>query len=217
MTSRVEELQRMCDNINENGGLDSGEWHTALLAQIAQNLAVIADVMLADRKTEPQTDCYMCKWLGEVDVCGRCRNRNLFAEANTEPKPKDEPQTEICFYCEHYEPKGYCTLKECSVSPNHKCDKHLVVEPYEYEIKALHKDYIEPYVIIEDEQTDTEIAKAVVHKMIDDAVIAEDAYPDLRQKMHDAVDEYEPQTEDEILREQCRAFMGIVEQTERNG
>ena len=56
MTSRVEELQRMCDNINENGGLDSGEWHTALLAQIAQNLAVIADIMMADRKTEPQTD-----------------------------------------------------------------------------------------------------------------------------------------------------------------
>ena len=53
MTSRVEELQRMCDAINENGGLDSGEWHTALLAQIAQNLAVIADVMMADRKTEP--------------------------------------------------------------------------------------------------------------------------------------------------------------------
>lgn len=44
-------------------------------------------------------------------------------------------------------------------------------------------------------QTGTEIAKAIVHKMIDDSVIAEDAYPDLRQKMHDAVDEYEPQTE----------------------
>lgn len=44
-------------------------------------------------------------------------------------------------------------------------------------------------------QTEREIAKAIVHKMIDDAVIAEDAYPDLRQKMHDAVDEYEPQTE----------------------
>lgn len=44
-------------------------------------------------------------------------------------------------------------------------------------------------------QTDTEIAKAIVHKMIDDAVIAEDAYPDLRQRMHDAVDNYEPQTE----------------------
>ena len=50
----------------------------------------------------------------------------------------------------------------------------------------------------EDEpQTETEIAKAIVHKMIDDAVIAEDAYPDLRQNMHDAVDEYEPQTERE--------------------
>ena len=56
MTSRVEELQRMCDNINENGGLDSGEWHTALLAQIAQNLAVIADVMMADRKTENNSE-----------------------------------------------------------------------------------------------------------------------------------------------------------------
>lgn len=44
-------------------------------------------------------------------------------------------------------------------------------------------------------KTETEIAKAIVHKMIDDAVIAEDAYPDLRQRMHDAVerlDEYYP-------------------------
>lgn len=56
MTSRVEELQRMCDNINESGGLNSGEWHTALLAQIAQNLAVIADVMMADRKTENSSE-----------------------------------------------------------------------------------------------------------------------------------------------------------------
>ena len=48
----------------------------------------------------------------------------------------------------------------------------------------------------EDEpQTDVEIARAIVHKAIDDAVIAEDAYPDLRQKMHDAVDNYEPQTD----------------------
>ena len=46
---------------------------------------------------EKQTDCYMCKWLGEVDVCGRCRNRNLFAEADTEPKPKDEPQTDCAW------------------------------------------------------------------------------------------------------------------------
>ena len=45
-------------------------------------------------KTKPQKDCFLCKWLGEVDVCGRCRNRNLFAEADTEPKPKTEPQTE---------------------------------------------------------------------------------------------------------------------------
>ncbi len=44
MTSRVEELQRMCDNINENGGLDSGEWHTALLAQIALTKYEVVDI-----------------------------------------------------------------------------------------------------------------------------------------------------------------------------
>ena len=42
---------------------------------------------------EPQRDCFLCKWLGDVDVCGRCRNRNLFAEADT------EPQTERCPHC----------------------------------------------------------------------------------------------------------------------
>ena len=37
----------------------------------------------------PQTECYMCKWMGDRDVCGRCRNRNLFAE-----EIADTPQTE---------------------------------------------------------------------------------------------------------------------------
>ena len=94
MTSRVEELQRMCDNINENGGLDSGEWHTALLAQIAQNLAVIADVMLADRKTENCSE--------KPNNCDTCRNKGF--EGCEQPclgcgccglyEPKDEPQTD---------------------------------------------------------------------------------------------------------------------------
>lgn len=108
MTSRVEELQRMCDNINENGGLDSGEWHTALLAQIAQNLAVIADVMMADRKTEqtepeecevcdrnePQTDngigCSRCE--GRFD----CYDRDMpyAVRCNNYGKITDETQTE---------------------------------------------------------------------------------------------------------------------------
>ena len=53
---------------------------------------------------------------------------------------------------------------------------------------------LEPFRV-DEPQTDTEIARAIVHKMIDDAVIAEDAYPDLRKRMHDTVDNYEPQTE----------------------
>ena len=55
--------------------------------------------------------------------------------------------------------------------------------------KAFIEEKLEP-------QMETEIARAIVHKMIDDAVIAEDAYPDLRKRMHDAVNEYEPQTEE---------------------
>lgn len=41
----------------------------------------------------------------------------------------------------------------------------------------------------------TEMAKGIVHKMIDNSDIAEDAYPGLRQRMHEAVerlDEYYP-------------------------
>ena len=73
----------------------------------------------------------MCKWLGEVDVCGRCRNRNLFAEADTEPKPKDEPTTQTetqnsnltfekrtmrdCYNCKRYEAEGECI--ECKFEP----------------------------------------------------------------------------------------------------
>ena len=87
MTSRVEELQRMCDNINENGGLDSGEWHTALLAQVAQNLAVIADVMLADRKDEPQTGqpCDGCEY-SKPYIEYKCTHHSC--------KFEDEPETE---------------------------------------------------------------------------------------------------------------------------
>ena len=42
-------------------------------------------------------------------------------------------------------------------------------------------------------QTETEVARTIIHKMIDNTDIAEDAYPGLRQRLHGAVDEYEPQ------------------------
>ena len=43
-------------------------------------------------------------------------------------------------------------------------------------------------------QTDYEIAKSIVHNIIDNTAIAENAYPDLRQKLHKAVDDT-PHTE----------------------
>ena len=88
---------------------------------------------------------------------------------------KTEPQYDI--------DKGTIKCDNCSESGSYKCSK------------CDGEMYFKRLEIEDEPQTETEIAKAIVHKMIDDAVIAEDAYPDLRQKMHDAVDEYEPQTE----------------------
>ena len=39
-----------------------------------------------------------------------------------------------------------------------------------------------------EEMDSTEIAKMVVHKMIENTTFAEDAYPDIKQKMHDAIE-----------------------------
>ena len=44
-------------------------------------------------------------------------------------------------------------------------------------------------------QTETEVVRTIIHKMIDNTDLAEDAYPGLRQRLHDAVDEYEPKTD----------------------
>ena len=61
-----------------------------------------------------------------------------------------------CFNCDHYEPKGWCNLFEDTVSPNYKCCSEFAeIKPYEYEIKALHKDYQEPYCeVVDTPQTD---------------------------------------------------------------
>lgn len=50
----------------------------------------------------PQTDCYMCKWMGDRDVCGRCRNRNLFAEEIADTPQTDRIKTaDYCDICNH--------------------------------------------------------------------------------------------------------------------
>lgn len=112
---------------------------------------------------------------------------------------KTENSSEKPNNCEHITEDGvtcakYPACDDCLDNPLNK------VKGSERLVKGSDESQPEPSGYktkpVEDEpQTDTEIAKAIVHKMIDDAVIAEDVYPDLRQKMHDAVDEYEPQTD----------------------
>ena len=65
-------------------------WNDAIDAMQNAKFASIAE------QTEPQTDCYvsdLCKHYGDKQICGRCRSRNLFCEA--ELQPKTEPQTEV--------------------------------------------------------------------------------------------------------------------------
>ena len=103
-------------------------------------------------------------------------------------EPKDEPQTENpCDGCVCDDGKHLMYCMNCKGIAWKTEPPKIEDKPH---IVGKHADV----TIIDEPQTDTEIAKAIVHKMIDDAVIAEDAYPDLRQRMHDAVDNYEPQT-----------------------
>ena len=57
-----------------------------LLVENAARWFLTALKRLLDEDADHKADCFLCKWLGKVDVCGRCRNRNLFAEADTEPQ-----------------------------------------------------------------------------------------------------------------------------------
>ena len=123
--------------------------------------------LTADRKTENSSEI--------PNNCDTCKHNKLewysevcdgCSKAHSNYEPKDEPQTVL----------------EMVLNKQTDEDRRKMAESVRKAIK-------------DEPQTDTEIAKAIVHKMIDDAVIAEDAYPDLRQKMHDAVDEYESQTD----------------------
>lgn len=81
-------------------------------------------------------------------------------------------------------------------------EEGIANEPNSFVVFMMEKGWLNERKIIEDledckdePQTEIEIVKETIHKMIDNAELAEDAYPDLRQRLHDAVDEYELQTE----------------------
>lgn len=141
----------------------------------------IALKALADRKTEPQ-----------IIAC-----------------PIQEEDAEYARWLYEGEPQTVDTLAidmavaKCKAQHNNckNCDKKCIwrdgpqIDDLIKQADSLIE--FEKELLKTEPQTDIEIARAIVHKAIDDAVIAEDAYPDLRQKMHDAVDNYDPQTERE--------------------
>lgn len=71
---------------------------------------------------------------------------------------------------------------------------HKLINRYCIKDTTLGGDYFKANTPQTDAEI-TELVKGIVHKMIDDSDIAEDAYPGLTQRMHEAVeqlDEYYP-------------------------
>ena len=98
----------------------------------------------------PQTEetCERCVYVRGSQWCQGCNGTPKRWDGE---KIVDTPQTKSCFNCDHYEPKGWCNLFADTVSPNYKCCSEFAeIKPYEYEIKALHKDYQEPYCEVTD-------------------------------------------------------------------
>ena len=134
---------------------------------------------------EEFTDWVYDQWLHHLQYRWSSSRGGLMIWLKEERAEQTEPQTS-CKTCRYGEvDEGYV---RCAYYSNaDRKTENSSEKPNNSTISKMEQVEDEP-------QTETEIAKAIVHKMIDDAVIAEDAYPDLRQKMHDAVDEYEPQT-----------------------
>lgn len=140
-----------------------------------------------------------------------------YAQAKHEYEPKTEPQTCGNRECENYDIiNDHCMFIEQCHKPKTEPSRVQIVPKTEMVTDCHRLD--EPQIIacpIQEEDADyarwlykdepltdaeiTELAKAIIHKMIDNGDIAEDAYPDLKQRMHEAVerlDEYYP-SEDE--------------------
>ena len=136
--------------------------------------------------------CWKCKHFEEMHETpiasdGRYYTYVVCTASRCHYEPKDEPQTEY----KKWETKPNADRP----TANTTCvgvavalieDEPQTDEPYEYEIKALHKDYVEPYVKIEDEpQTDC------------DTCLYKDAYDEWEGDCDDCQDasNYEPQTD----------------------
>ena len=123
------------------------------------------------------------------ELCEECYE--LLAEDNYIPRiEQTENSSEIPNNCEHITEDGvtcakYPACDDCLDNPLNKAkgSERLVKGSEQTEPTISKMEQVE-----DEPQTETEIAKAIVHKMIDNSVIAEDAYPSLRQRMHEAVE-----------------------------
>jgi len=126
------EFYEFCANAHER----DAEYHRPL----GYSHETIANVAEMQAREERQ----FAEWLKELKAY-----RETYPYGVDRFNGSDTPQS--CFSCDHYEPKGWCNLFEDTVSPNYKCCSEFAeIKPYEYEIKALHKDYQEPYCEVAD-------------------------------------------------------------------
>ena len=174
----------------------------------ALDMAIEALEQTDPSDSEKPNNCDTCihnklEWYSEV--CDGCSK----AHSNYEPKLQgkhadmviiDEPQTEYKRW--EVPPKVEPQTEITTCVSVLACLLEIEDEPQTDLLVKTPRKSRESHEIADAPLTDaeiTELAKEIVHKMIDNSVIAEDAYPDLRQRMHEAVerlDEYYP-SEDE--------------------
>ena len=86
---------------------------------------IFSDTHFKDFRKKPTISVYDADTNSETKIASFNSQETFewFVEALADRKT--EPQTETCFDCEYYEPKGYCNLDNCVVSPNRKGCNYL--------------------------------------------------------------------------------------------
>ena len=93
-------IEQMAEDIAD---ASQKEYKRGRLDALNELKAYIREMGAYDTADTPQTEtkgvryCNECKWFRNKQVCGRCRSRNLFAEADT-------PQTEEFEEPNYYDP-----------------------------------------------------------------------------------------------------------------
>ena len=172
-------------------GTDGEFRHKELCEECYEYLCEKDEAPKADRKTESNSE--------------KPNNSTSSKMEQVEDEPQTDKDFEVTYTCSFTDCDNFKNFgfgEKCIECKRKQSEAKYKDEPQTNHLVKTPRKSRESHEIADAPLTDaeiTELAKEIIHKMIDNSVIAEDAYPDLRQRMHEAVerlDEYYP-SEDE--------------------